>query len=519
MKKQLFCKMLAVLILLAASGYLVELPGQVSISFPNNSEVDYGTPDGLAPLLFEFIINSAGQVSVTASTESPNQANIDFVASWSNAYAGTTSVEEVFGKTFSFSIDGNRRIQCRNGGGLGMQGSNQWRLDNRGTEIMHFILGGDVGINFLSFEARDIDNRGEDGNGNFVFKDFDSEEMILLVPPVGDEAGIASFDFPANTFSMRYKTDSLTIRTDTERERGGGRFYSLTFDIVKALPKPPAVVTTTPAHNDSTVEVTTDYVILFDNTMEQAATSAAVTFTPELTNRQDSWNEAGDELTIAFDNLPFFTAYTVKVGKEVLGTNGLNMVADTSFTFRTLPEPPEVIYTYPENLAVNVPVNTPFTFQFAKSMVKDSVEKALSFSPEIFGFSFVWNTDSTLAFVTADEMETATMYFGTISTVATDVYGIRLPEPFQFAFTTASAVSVESDEVSAVLIYPNPATDVLHIRGMDVVSVKFYNITGQMIKEIRNSSLLNVNDIKSGSYIVTATDRNDSTVRRLINIK
>jgi hypothetical protein len=253
--------------------------------------------------------------------------------------------------------------------------------------------------------------------------------------------------------------------------------------------------------------------------MDHAATSAAITFTPDVVNRVDTWNERSDEITVSFDELPYITEYTVTVGQGVQGTNGLNALADTTFKFRTLPEPPTVIYNFPENLAKNIPMNTPFEIQFSKPMLPDSVEKAISFNPAVSGFEFVWNADNSTVYFTTDELQPNTMYFGTVSTVATDIYNIRFPAPFQFTFTTMPPVGIEKRKVTDMVIYPNPVDDVLTIRGVKVKSVQLFSVSGQLIREIDHQSLIQVGDIAAGSYIISVTDDENNRFRELITIK
>ncbi len=109
-------------------------------------------------------------------------------------------------------------------------------------------------------------------------------------------------------------------------------------------------------------------------------------------------------------------------------------------------------------------------------------------------------------------------YTVTISTVATDIYGVQLAEPYIYTFSSW-AVSVEGMEASEVVLYPNPASDLLEIRGMNVASVKIYSLTGQLMKKVYNSSVINVSDMEPGSYAVTITDRTDTMVRKLIVIQ
>ena len=120
---------------------------------------------------------------------------------------------------------------------------------------------------------------------------------------------------------------------------------------------------------------------------------------------------------------------------------------------------------------------------------------------------------------TDTEMIPSTMYFGTVETVATDAFGTQLSEPYLWVFTTSIATSLVNNKTSDVVIYPNPAKDMLQIRGMDVASVKIYNPTGQMVKEVQNSTVVNVSDIETGIYVIDVKDRQDMRYKQMILIK
>lgn len=527
MKKRLFERVLITGLIVVISACLMNIQGQeVAITFPNPTDIDYGNPDGLGgrisgqvkpKITLTFNVDVVGKIALDASTASTVQSVIDFIDTWDNENVGSTTLESIWGKSFSMILTSNdKRLQCRNGGGLGIQGSNQWRIDNQGSEEVYFILQGEVGIKFTSLTYSDI--AFKDGVGNFRIKDFNTDEVWYFPEDVG--TGMGDFLFDADMYTMRYKSDSLMImQSDTNGTSAGARLYGLAFDIVQAQPKPPAVLSTSPVHADTTVETSTDFVILFDGPMDQTATSAAIDFSPDVVNRVDTWNANSDEITVSFDELPYITEYLVTVGQGVLGTNGLNALADTTFKFRTLPEPPNVIYTFPGNLAKNIPLNTPFEIQFSKAMLPDSVEKSISFNPAVSGFEFVWNADNSTVYFTADELLPNTMYFGTVSTVATDIYNIRFPAPFQFTFTTMPAVGIENNEVSELVVYPNPADDLITIRGVNVKSVQIFSVSGKLISEIENQPIIQVGEITPGSYIISVTDQENNRFRELITIK
>jgi hypothetical protein len=94
-----------------------------------------------------------------------------------------------------------------------------------------------------------------------------------------------------------------------------------------------------------------------------------------------------------------------------------------------------------------------------------------------------------------------------------------MSEPYIFVFSTSIATPVENSMASEFAIYPNPAKDILQVKGMDVASVKIYSLTGQMVKEVQNSAVVNVSDIETGIYVIDVKDRNDIRYKELIIIE
>ena len=94
-----------------------------------------------------------------------------------------------------------------------------------------------------------------------------------------------------------------------------------------------------------------------------------------------------------------------------------------------------------------------------------------------------------------------------------------MPELFLFAFTTSIATPVENDQAAGAVLYPNPASDLLHVSGMDVASVKIYSLTGQLVKEVLHTAVVDVSDMETGIYVVSVTDRQNNSIRKMTVIE
>ena len=540
MKKHIIGKVLATLTILVASSYFFNIQAQpeVVLEFPNTSGKDLGNPDGiggrisgevLPEITLEFKVSPAGQIDLEASTLSENVDNKALMVEWSKLNVGNTALESIRGKSFKLILtSNNKRLQCRAEGGIGIQGTNQWRMDGRGGEKIYFILQGDVGIDFLSVEYWDI--TWQDGQANFEIRDWNSKEVFYMEDIEKPDKRSLDLTSTAETYQMRYKSDTLTVTTSDTTEANnnnpGGRLWGLSFNVVEALPKPPAIASVVPPRGDPpgdslTFTISDDIEIQFDNAMDRTKTAAAVSISPEITNRVDTWSveDDGDLLTIAHDVLSYETWYTLVVSDAAEATNGLTMLAPDTIRFKTLPKPPEVVTTFPAHLEENVLPNTPMSIEFSKSMIPDSVEKGISFDPAVTGVSYVWSADNKTVYISANQLEVSTMYFVSVGEPAMDDFKTQLEEPYIFVFTTAIATSVENDMASDVVIYPNPASEILRIGGMDVASLRIYNLSGQLLKEIRNSPEVNVSDMETGIYVVSVSDREGNNIRKMVVIE
>ena len=69
-----------------------------------------------------------------------------------------------------------------------------------------------------------------------------------------------------------------------------------------------------------------------------------------------------------------------------------------------------------------------------------------------------------------------------------------------------NTTGVEENCFEAV-VYPNPASGVVRIEGVEVDEVRVYNALGQMVKRVRNSNEVSLEGLVEGVYLVRIRDK------------
>jgi hypothetical protein len=96
---------------------------------------------------------------------------------------------------------------------------------------------------------------------------------------------------------------------------------------------------------------------------------------------------------------------------------------------------------------------------------------------------------------------------------------ITRPGPLTIAdMNSALDVKELANNTNAVVLYPNPATDVLNYSSAaDITHVTIYDISGRKVKECSNTdNKIYINDLAPGHYQVQFTGENFTTVQRFI---
>ena len=65
---------------------------------------------------------------------------------------------------------------------------------------------------------------------------------------------------------------------------------------------------------------------------------------------------------------------------------------------------------------------------------------------------------------------------------------------------------VDENRNLKISVFPNPANGKLLIEGIDVVSVRIYNVLGQLVKAVRNTNEIPISDLPQGVYLLRITN-------------
>lgn len=79
-------------------------------------------------------------------------------------------------------------------------------------------------------------------------------------------------------------------------------------------------------------------------------------------------------------------------------------------------------------------------------------------------------------------------------------------------FTTESNVAVSSFEAPDVLAYPNPATDFVHIQGVEATEIQVFNTLGQLVKTVIGSNEVGVGELPAGNYLLRVASAKPETL-------
>lgn len=118
--------------------------------------------------------------------------------------------------------------------------------------------------------------------------------------------------------------------------------------------------------------------------------------------------------------------------------------------------------------------------------------------------------------VTIEDLEPNTTYIFRIYAECAHGYivegGVLGGQPYR-GFTTEEFDAVVSQEVPGILVYPNPAADVVHVDGVDAVEVWVYTTMGQLVRTVKGTNEVGVSDLPSGTYLFHIVGNIDAVIK------
>ena len=86
------------------------------------------------------------------------------------------------------------------------------------------------------------------------------------------------------------------------------------------------------------------------------------------------------------------------------------------------------------------------------------------------------------------------------------------------SFTYATLSTTRFENTVAFTMYPNPTKNMFTIDSKEqIATIEIYNIAGQKVKEVTNTTQVATNDLQSGMYLVRLTNsQGNSAMKKLL---
>lgn len=222
---------------------------------------------------------------------------------------------------------------------------------------------------------------------------------------------------------------------------------------------PPTVLFTSPYDGATDQPLSTSVVIGFSEPMDTLSVESSITISSGATITAFNWNMADDTVTLMLSGLTYSSMYVVNINATATDVSGIPMTAAYFFNFITTASagpdvnPPEVIYSYPEDSAVDIPIAVVLKVVFSEPMNTIMTEAAIQVDGAA-PLSFNWLSNNTLVEVTVAPFPYSTSHTLSVSTTATDAAGNPLSAAYSATFTTEPQPAV--DIIPPEVIYTNP---------------------------------------------------------------
>lgn len=269
------------------------------------------------------------------------------------------------------------------------------------------------------------------------------------------------------------------------------------------IPTPPTIDATYPEPGDQDVKVNSNIIILFSKPMDRVSVQNAFNYTDGITEWGISdgivtWSDNDRNFTFtpssSFDNnLQHWITIThtaMDVDGVFLDVDGDHIPGepgedDYTWSFTTIPLPPQIITTSPLPGSTFVPINSSVIIEFSKRMDTSSAQAALSY--EFDGITFgstnghvIWSDqDRTLTFTPLVTFQNEVVYIFKIAHTATDIDGIE----FDGDGDSNGGEGVEDDYIWSFTTMPvppkvmsiTPKKNAVEVAIDTIIEIKFTN--------------------------------------------
>lgn len=169
------------------------------------------------------------------------------------------------------------------------------------------------------------------------------------------------------------------------------------------------------------------------------------------------------------------------------------------------------------NVTISVPFNGS-TYDFTKisgtSMSSPVVAGVCALIWEANPYLAAWQVKDIIIRTAREDVKT-----GDIPTSGSTEWGYGKVNAYKAIQLALTIVGVhESGKSIGWSVYPNPASEVLTIKGLetDVKAIQIINLNGQVIKELQFATQISVSDLSSGVYILRLINNNHVEQRKFI---
>lgn len=89
----------------------------------------------------------------------------------------------------------------------------------------------------------------------------------------------------------------------------------------------------------------------------------------------------------------------------------------------------------------------------------------------------------------------------------------NIPVQWTASGTTVAETFEKGNEIT---IFPNPATDIFHIKGENISDIEILNLAGALVLKNNSTTRIDMTNFKSGIYLVRIKQGNKTVVKKLV---